>query len=203
MNVIDSVYKYIDSQPSSEAFIVSDFIDLGNYETIKKSLIRLEKKRILRRVLRGVYDKPTYSEIIQEYSAPSPSKVALALARNFNWNIIPSGEVSLNLLGISTQVPTKFIYNSSGPYKSYNMGNITIEFKHKSMKVIAGKSYMSALVIQALKALGKDSINASIIRNIRNRLSEDDKFKLLEEGKQAPIWMYPYLKRICQGKNDV
>jgi predicted transcriptional regulator of viral defense system len=142
MNIINSVYKYIESQPFCSAFVVSDFINFGNYETIKKSLARLENKGLIRRVLRGVYDKPHFSKIINEYSAPSPHKVALALARNLNWNIAPFREVALNLLGISTQVPEKFIYNSSGPYKNYQIRNITIEFKHSSMKLISGKSYM-------------------------------------------------------------
>jgi hypothetical protein len=35
--------------------------------------------------------------------------------------------------------------------------------------------------------------------NISSRLTIDDKQKLIEEGKQAPIWMYLYINQICNG----
>lgn len=53
-------------------------MELGDHEAIKKSLTRLEKKGKIRRVLRGVYDNPAYSNILQEYSEPSPEKIAEA-----------------------------------------------------------------------------------------------------------------------------
>ena len=47
--------------------------------------------------------------------------MAKAIARNYNWTIAPTGDAALNLLGISTQVPSKWEYVSSGPYKEYNI----------------------------------------------------------------------------------
>lgn len=76
-------------------------------KTISKTLERLEDAGEIRRVLRGVYDCPHYSALLDEYEAPSPLKIAQAIARNYNWTIIPSGQISLNQLGLSTQVAAK------------------------------------------------------------------------------------------------
>lgn len=46
-----------------------------------------------------------------------------AIARKYNWTIAPSGNTALNLLGLSTQVPSKWKYVSYG----FSFGNIVIE----------------------------------------------------------------------------
>jgi hypothetical protein len=75
----------------------------------------LPASEYIRRVIRGVYDKPKYSTLLQEYSAPNPNEIADALARNYSWTIAPTGNTALNLLGLSTQVPANWSYISSGP----------------------------------------------------------------------------------------
>lgn len=50
----------ISEAPMGKAFIVSDFTDIMDYETAKKNIARMEKAGSLRRVIRGVYDKPRF-----------------------------------------------------------------------------------------------------------------------------------------------
>lgn len=152
---------------------------------------------MIRRVLRGVYDKPKYSEILQEYAAPDPDRIAMALARKNRWSIAPSGDVALNLLGLSTQVPANWEYYSSGPFKSYQVGNCEVKFLHRNDREIEGWSPKTALVIQALKAIGAAGINDTVISTIALRLSDSEKHKILFEGRQMTCWIYEALKKIC------
>ena len=99
------------------AFTSADFLDLAPFKTINKSLELLEDDGILRKARRGIYYKPKYNETLGIDCAPGLNDVALAIARHFNWIIIPSGNYALNLIGISTQVPQKIVYVSSGPYR--------------------------------------------------------------------------------------
>ena len=137
---ISLITKRIDEAPFGSAFVTSDFTDLAEYETAKKTISRLEKKGTLRRVLRGVYDKPKFSSLLQEYAAPIPDQIAHAIARNYNWTISASGNTALNQLGLSTQVPADWSYISSGPYKKYTFGNITLTFSHRSNSQMIGTS---------------------------------------------------------------
>ena len=41
----------------------------------------------------------------------------------------------------------------------YIVGNLVLKFKHTSNKDLAGQSYNTALITQALKALGKDGVD--------------------------------------------
>jgi len=180
-------------------FIPSDFKDIAERKTIKVALSRLCEEQAIRRIMRGVYEHPEYSNLLQEFVAPSPNKVAQAIARNYGWSIVPCGDTALNLLGLSTQVPNVWSYVSDGVYKTYEFGNFILKFKHTTNKEITGISYKTALVIQALKTLGADNIDDKIVSKLSNNLSNEEKALLLNEAKYATSWIYEAVKQVSKG----
>jgi len=195
---ISLITKRIEEAPFGSAFIASDFTDLAEYETARKTIARLEKKGALRRVIRGVYDKPRFSSLLQEYAAPNPDQIAHAIARNYNWTISASGNTALNQLGLSTQVPADWSYISSGPYKEYTFGNITLSFIHRSDNQMTGMSEKTLLLIQALKAIGQGNVSDAEIKVIRKRFSSDDFKIILLESRYTISWIYEVIKDICK-----
>jgi len=187
----------IEAAEPGSAFIVSDFTDIVDYGTAKKNLARFEESGIIRRVMRGVYDKPRYSELLQEYAVPNPEEIAKAIARNYNWKIAPAGDTALNLLGLSTQVPADWEYVSSGPYKTYDIGTAKINFLHRADSLMRGMSYKTLLVVQALKRIGKENTDDAVIEKIRSVLTDDEKNILITEGRQALPWMYSVIKKVA------
>ena len=115
------IYNRILSLPSESAFTVTDFVDIAGYKAVSKALERLEDEKKIRRVIRGVYDCPKYSELLGEFEAPSPHHIAMAIARNNNSTIVPSGNAALNHLGLTTQVTAYWPYIRDGPYKKYEI----------------------------------------------------------------------------------
>lgn len=196
-SIIQQIFERIEKDNHDSVYIAMDFLDLGEYHAVRQSLLRLEKSGKIQKIMRGVYYYPRYSELIGEYEAPSPSKVAEALARKFNWTIAPCGDTALNQLGLSTQVPAKWSYISDGPYHEFEIGNLTIEFKHRNNREISGMSPITALVIQALKALGKGNIDETQINVIKRKLTCEDKALILQEAQQSTMWVYDVMKRIC------
>lgn len=184
--------------PDGSVFVVSDFIDLASYDNIRQIFSRLENEDKIRRILPGIYDKPLYSNILKQNVSPDINAVAEAIARKNNWSIIPSGNVALNLLGISTQVPAKWEYLSSGNTKSYQVGNTSINFTHRADKELNNMSTKTALVIQAVKALGEANISEDIITKFASKLSDAEKTQLFTEAKPTTAWIYEIIKRICK-----
>ena len=195
---INQIYNRIISEKPQKVFVISDFCDLMDYGTAKKSLSRLESNNKIQKIMRGVYYNPRYSQLIQEYEKPSVDEVAKAIARNFKWTIAPSGNTALNQLGLSTQVPAKWIYFSDGPYKTYKIGIQELEFKHRTNKEISGMSEKTILVIQALKELGEEQITESVIQKLKRQLTDEEKLKLLNETKQTTVWIFNIIKKIAQ-----
>ena len=170
-NYLNEIKSRISASENGAVFVAADFTDITNKKTASVGLTRLEADGFIKRVLRGVYYKAEYSDFLKEYIAPVPDNVAHAIARNFGWTIVPCGDTALNLLALSTQVPAVWLYVSDGPYKEYSYDNTVIRFKRTTNKDISKFSYKTALTVQALKALGKDKIDKTVIEKLRKLLS--------------------------------
>lgn len=86
------------------AFSPSDFVKDFSRDQIENALSRLCREGKIRRVYRGVYDYPKFSELLQQDLSPDFDQVARAFARKFNWRIQPAGDAALNLLGLALGV---------------------------------------------------------------------------------------------------
>ena len=183
-------------------FSRSDFDDLAPVESVRTILNILVESGEIKRLIRGLFYLPKTSRITGDELEPSLHDTALALARNYNWRITPSGNMALNQLRLSTQVPMKAVYISDGPYRIYEVGSRSIEFKHRAPKDVRNISATSSLVIQALKAIGKDKVTSTDRATIRKALTTEQRQDLLKEGKGATSWVYETIKRISEGEND-
>ena len=197
-NYLSQIRNIIAKSESGSVFVSTDFTDITDKKTVNMALLRLADEGLVKKILFGVYYKPEYNELLGETVAPSPNKVAHALARNFGWTIVPCGDTALNLLGQSTQVPSRWVYVSDGAYKEYSFDNTVIKFKRTTNKEISKLSYKTALTIQALKALGKGNVSEQIICRLKKALSEEEKKRMLTEAKSATSWVYEYIKVICK-----
>ncbi len=196
MNYKQEILNKIKNFESNQVFIASDFFDIAGYQTVRSSLNRLVKDKVIIRVMKGIYFKPKYIELIKEYESPSANEVANAIARKYNWTIAPSGNTALNLLGLSTQVPAKWTYVSDGRYASFTFSNATIEFKHRSNRDISKMSALTAIAIQSIKAIGKNKITSKQIDYLRKKLTEKEKSELLIDSKTTSVWVYDIIKKI-------
>ena len=192
------IKERINAAPFGSIFTGADFSDIADNNTVRQSLSRLVNEGMIRRVLNGVYEKPKYSKLLNEFVAPDPDAVAKALARTFHWTIAPSGNMALNLLGLSTQVSAVWSYISDGPYKKYEWNNTRLEFKHRTNKEISGLSYTTILVIQALKTLGKDNVTDDVITTLKKRLTPKEKKAALKESTESTNWVYQTIRKICE-----
>ena len=199
---MEKIRERIMQAPDGSVFVNSDFADITDTNTIKQIISRLIKEGTLRRIIRGVFEKPKYSKLLQEYVAADPNEIANALARCYHWTIAPCGDTALNKLGLSTQVTAVWSYISDGPYKTYEWDKTKIEFKHRTNKEITGLSPTTILVIQALKTLGKENTDSKVIRILSHRLNTGEKAALLREGSEATDWVYNVIREICKGEKE-
>jgi hypothetical protein len=184
------------------SFSQKDFAGLGSQKAIEQSLLRLADKATIRRVIRGLYDYPRFSKLLNQEMGPDIHQVAMALARKFGWRIQPSGAAALNLIGLSTQVPGQYVYQSDGPDRSYQVGKIDLQFKHGPLKEAGLKHPESAVIVQAIKALGENQITAEVIQSIRDWLPEPKRAKVLRDTQRVTAWVFAAIRAICEEQPD-
>ena len=196
------IEKRIKKDPYDTVYVSSDFTDITDKSSVSKILSRLEKKGLIRRVIRGVYYKHEFFELIGDYTVPDLNDVAKAIARNNGWTIVPCGNQALNDLGLSTQVPAKYVFMTDGPTKTYYYEGIPIYFKHIAQKDITGLSFMTAYVILALKTLGKEYVDDKVIRKLSYTLTEEQKKTMLAETKNCASWIRETIVLVNREKAD-
>ena len=195
---MDSITKQIEtimSDNQGKIFSINDFYDLGTKNTIKSILYRLNEEKEIARLLDGLYTKPKYSKILNEYSYPDASAVAEKIADKFSWTIAPTGDTALNYTGLSTQVPNEYVYISDGPYREYLYRDKKIIFKHTTNRNITSYSKELSILIQAIKALGKDNISEEDIKKLAvfaKEIQED----LIKDTLKLPFWIQEVLNKI-------
>ena len=193
----DEIKNRIALYEDGDIFFTTDFKEIANLATIRKYLGRQVEDGTIRRVMDGVYEKPKYSKILDEFIPTDPEKVAYALAKKYHWTISPCGDVALNKLGLSTQVPVVCSYVSDGPYREFTWDNIILSFKHKTNREISLMSRISIMVIEAIKTLGKDNIDEKTIAILRSRLNGEEKAVLLKDATDSTSWIFDIVKKVC------
>ncbi|MEF9921002.1 MAG: DUF6088 family protein [Erysipelotrichaceae bacterium] len=195
-NISKRILLKMQEEPENTIFTISDFYDLGSRSAIKTALFRLTKEGTLHRLIDGFYVIPYYSKLINEYGNPSIDQLAMKIAEKYAWNISPYGENALNQVGLSTQIPTVYEYLSDGPYRQFCYSNNIIKFKHTSNRVVSKFSLPLSLVIQSIKALGKERITIKEIKRMSYFSEKYVQEDLLQDAKAVPAWIYSILKEI-------
>ena len=88
---------------------------------------------------------------------------------------------------------------SDGPYKKYDIGGKSLEFRHRANRSISGLSAKTNLVVQALKSLPEEEVTEAVIEKIRQNLDEREKSTLLRESVFTSRRIFKFVKQICEG----
>lgn len=193
ISVDDHIVKKIKDYKSQRLFFVDDFIVIANYKAVSKALERLVDNDALIRVAKGIYAR--YKEdAVLGVIYPTTEQIAKAIAKRDEARIIPTGAYALNALGLSTQIPLNVVYLTDGTARKIKVGNRTIQFKKTSPKNLAAKGKISSLVIQALKAIGKDKVTENEQRKILELLKRGEISDLEHDIRLAPEWIRKIMK---------
>lgn len=193
--IVDKIKNDIYKQKRGFVFTKYRFFDLGNPKTVSKVLERMVESGEIRRIARGIYDYPKKHPEFGNIPT-DPNKIADALAEKDNLKIQPSGAYAANLLGLSDQVPAKFVFLTDGHSRTVQVGKLNIKLKKTTPKNMATAGRISGLVIQALRYMGQENVDDRVINILNRKLSDTDKKTLMADLRYAPAWIDKVLRRL-------
>ncbi|MEH6764688.1 MAG: DUF6088 family protein [Aequorivita antarctica] len=195
VSVENRVRKAITNYKTGKIFFPSDFSKFGSSTAIRQALNRLENDTFLLRLAHGIYLYPKKHPVFG-ILYPSMEEIAIAIAKRDKARIIPTGVQALNKLGLSTQVPMNMVYLTDGSSRSIKVNNGSIKFKKASPKLLSVKSERIILIIQALKALGKENVDSKVKERIKQILLTVDNDVITHDVKLAPQWIAQMIKEM-------
>ncbi len=169
--------------------------DLGDRAAIDQALSRLAKDGRVRRLARGLYDVPKIHPVLGPLS-PNADAVATAAAEQAGHRIQISPARAANVLGLSSQVPAKLLYLTDGSSRKIKVGNQVVYLKHAGPRALLGAGTKAGVALQALRAVGKDQVSDTVVRQLRANLPPDAKIGLRKLMHKAPRWTAPVIDAI-------
>ncbi len=165
------------------------------------ALKRLVDDGDLLRAGRGVFAIPERHAVLGNLP-PKLESVAAAIARRSGDIMLPSGAEAASRLGLTTQVPGRPIFYTTGRASRRTTGTQRYELRHRSAR-LANADPDIAAIIEALRTLGKSRANdRSVVQKLQRSLSASDKERLRRQAHLAPGWMQPILRSIATSNRD-
>ena len=195
-NIESKVVSRIYGHGRGWVFTPNHFKDLGSRDAVASALKRHKQSGLIRQLARGVYDYPKIDPELGLLE-PSTDDIAQALAGRDATRLQPSGAYAANLLGLSTQVPTKIVYLTDGRSRMVQIGKRQITLNQTTPRNMATAGKISGLVIQALRHLGSRDVDAATIEAVKKRLSASDRKRLLADIRHAPAWIADIIRKVA------
>lgn len=182
------IYGRIVSLEGGSVIFASDFLDLCTERQAGRVLTELEAKGEIKRLARGIYCKPTLTRFGPLY--PDVSRIVETVAQRDHAQVLPSGYMAANILGLSTQVPMAYTYITSGSSRQLIVDGKAINLQRAVPRNFAYKTRLAALIVQALKATGAENIGPEEISALKNAINKHpDKEAFQSDVLLMPVWM--------------
>lgn len=172
------IMAHIDAAAPDQVWVPADFSQLGGRDAVDKALQRLVTAAQLRRIDRGLYDRPRVNGLTKQATPPDYRAVVDAIARRDQLRLLVDGMTAANDLGLTDAVPANVIIHTDARRRTIQLDNLTITFKLTAPSRLYWAGRPAMRVVQALYWL-KDSLPADKPRIVK-RLS-----KLLDNSEQG------------------
>lgn len=169
-------------------FTSREFLDLASRAAVDQCLARLVKAGRISRVARGVFVLPEESRFVGSVP-PSAHAVVAAMAKAQGAVVDVGGAEAARYFGLTTQVPVKPVFYTTGSNRRFKMGELEVVMKAKRPRKLLLAGSLAGRAISALWYLGKGQVTVAVIEALRKRLPPTEFARLLENLAQMPGWM--------------
>lgn len=202
------VVRRITEDQKRRIWTPADFLDLGSRDTVDKTLQRLAHSGRIRRIERGLYDKPHINPLTRKTTIPDYRQVIDAIARRDHSRMLVDGLTAANELGLTNAVPGRIVVHSDMRRRSIRLGNQVIEFKQTAPSRLYWAGRPAMRVVQALHWL-KDLLpqhKTHFVRELTGVLAapagRDIRDDLRKGFSALPTWMQPIARELIAAPDD-
>jgi hypothetical protein len=182
MAIAEQILKFLNGRDRQDPVCAKQLLHLGSRAAVDQALSRLAHQKKLMRVARGFYALPIKSRFGD--LPPNPASIIAAIARQKGERISPPGVAAANALGLTTQVPLRTVYLTSGRSRRIRVSGETVELRYAAP--LAEEARHEQL-LRAIEWLGVK--RPQQVRAVLNSLSLRERRELAERAALMPDWM--------------
>ena len=181
-----SIMEHANDLPEGTLLYPNAFLHLGGRAAVDQALSRLARSGWLNRVCQGVYVRPVVTRFGPR--PPDVEKVIASLAALWGETIVPCGGAAANALGLTTQVPVRSVYLTSGPNRKLKLGELTVDLRHAPRWQLVAPHRSAGDAIRALAWLGPQEVEESL-EALGRKLSAEELEELAASRAMMPAWV--------------
>ncbi len=172
--------------PEGTPVAAKELLHLGNRDAVDQTLSRLVRRGKLMRAGRGIYIRLIESRFGARL--PEAAKVVEAIAAQRGERVAPHGAAAANELGLTTQVPVRQVYLTSGPSRKLKLGAQVIELRHVPAWQLVLPGRPAGAAIRALAWLGPKRTSEAL-QTLRRKLPPLELQAVVSARGGLPTWM--------------
>jgi hypothetical protein len=188
----ETILEKVNTMPEGKPISAKMLLHLGTRAAIDQSLSRLVRRGKLLRVGRGVYVSPVVTRFGS--SAPLAERLIEELSAQRGETIAPSTATSANALGLTTQVPVRAVYLTSGRTRKLTLGKQVIELQHAPSWQLTFAKEPAGEIVRALAWAGPERVQ-EVLKEIERKVPWSELHKVNQHISLFPIWM---TRALCQ-----
>ena len=181
-----TIMKWATESPEGTLLCPSALLHLGGRAAVDQALSRLSRSGDLMRVCQGVYARPIQTRF--GLRPPAVEKVLASLSALWAETIVPCGGMAANALGLTTQVPVRQVYLTSGPNRQLKLGELAVELRHAPRWQLVAPHRPAGDAVRALAWLGPEEVEENL-EVLERKLSSEDLVELAATRAVMPAWI--------------
>jgi len=184
--IAENILTEAEALPEGALISAKGFSHLGTRAAVDQALKRLKQRKELIPIYRGAYVRPVKSRF--GIRAPSAEKVIEAIAATRAETVVPHGAAAANSLGLTTQVPTKLVYLTSGRNRTLRLGAQVVEMKHAPQWMLLPSHRAAGDAVRALAWMGERHATEALT-TLKHKLPRSTVDELIALRPSLPAWM--------------
>ena len=176
----------LETWPEAVPVSAKGLLHLGSRAAVDQALSRMTRRGQLLRIGRGLYFRPIQTRF--GVRSPELSTVLEAVQKETGEAIAPSGAATANQLGLTTQVPLRPVYLTSGRTRHLKLGAQTVELRHVPRWQLTLAARPAGAVIRVLAWGGRERGRA-LAAELKSQLSAETVDELSRVRRRVPTWM--------------
>jgi hypothetical protein len=192
----EKILAHMAGLPEGASVSAKGLLHLGNRAAVDQALSRLTERGRLIRAGRGVYLRPVASQFGTRM--PSVEQAIEALASQRGETIVSNGAAAANVLGLTTQVPVRSVYLTSGRSRKMNLGKQVVELRHAPRWQLVLANRPAGEAIRALLWLGPEKTE-TVLKSLKRKMPPGTFGELVAVAPQLPTWLAQAIGKAAYG----
>ena len=182
----ESIKAFAASLPEGATISAKELLHLGERAAVDQALSRLVRRGELMRIKRGLFALPVKTRFGER--SPSVEAVVEHIMQTTGETVSASGASAANMLGVSTQNPTRKVYWTSGRSRRLKLGAQSVELHHVPNWQLRAPQSKAGHALRAIAYYGRSEAK-QVLRRLKSKLNEKERNELFALRAGTPTWL--------------